>query len=202
MNDSTWYKIANIEQLDSPALVVYPERVKENIRLAVEMVGDPARLRPHIKTHKSPETTRLMLDAGIRNFKCATIAEAEMLALAGAKDVLLAYQPIGPKVDRFAKLIQKYKDTHFACLIDNPAAASAMAPIFAAEGLEVPVWLDLNVGMDRTGIAPGPGAAQLYKEALGLTGIRPVGLHAYDGHIRDSDLTERTRKCEDRKSVV
>ncbi|HXO78122.1 MAG TPA: hypothetical protein VN824_22865, partial [Puia sp.] len=69
-----WYRISNVDQLDTPALVVYPDRVKENIRLAVEMVGDPAFLRPHIKTHKSPDTTRLMLEAGIRSFKCATIA--------------------------------------------------------------------------------------------------------------------------------
>src|ERR1700754_3215354 len=103
-----WYEISNIDQLDTPALVIYPDRVKENIRLAVEMAGDPARLRPHVKTHKSPETTRLMHAAGIRRFKCATIAEAEMLALEGAEDVLLVYQPIGPKAARLAALIRKY----------------------------------------------------------------------------------------------
>jgi D-serine deaminase-like pyridoxal phosphate-dependent protein len=161
------------------------------------MVGDPARLRPHVKTHKSPETTRLMLDAGIRSFKCATIAEAEMLALAGAEDVLLAYQPIGPKAARLAALIKKYPDTQFACLIDNATAAAAMAQVFAGQGLTVPVWLDLNVGMDRTGIAPGDAALQLYKETLTMKGITPVGLHAYDGHIRDADLAQRTQKCDE-----
>ena len=191
-----WYQITNVDQLDTPALVVYPSRVKENIRLAVEMVGDPARLRPHVKTHKSPDTTLLMLEAGIRSFKCATIAEAEMLAMVGAPDVLLAYQPIGPKAVRFAALIKKYTGTRFACLIDNLAAAAAMSSVFADAGLKVPVWIDLNVGMDRTGIAPGPEALQLYKEALQLKGIVPVGLHAYDGHIRDSDIVERTKKCD------
>lgn len=191
-----WYRISNVDQLDTPALVVYPERIKENIRLAVEMVGDAAFLRPHVKTHKSPEATRLMLEAGIRSFKCATIAEAEMLALAGAPDVLLAYQPIGPKAVRFAALIRKYPDVRFACLIDNLAAATAMAAVYADAGLTVPVWIDLNVGMDRTGIVPGPEALQLYKEAMKLKGIVPVGLHAYDGHIRDSDLAERTKKCD------
>ena len=97
-----WYEIANIDQLDTPALVVYPDRIKENIRRAIGMTGDAARLRPHVKTHKSPAVTRLMLEAGIRTFKCATIAEAEMLAIEGAPDVLLAYQPIGPKVVRLA----------------------------------------------------------------------------------------------------
>jgi D-serine deaminase-like pyridoxal phosphate-dependent protein len=194
--DRPWYEIANIDQLDTPALVVYPDRVKENIRRAVGMTGDAARLRPHVKTHKSPAVTRLMLEAGILKFKCATIAEAEMLAIEGAPDVLLAYQPIGPKVVRLAALIQKFQATKFACLIDNIDAATVMAQVFTTAGLVVPVYLDLNVGMDRTGIAPGPEALALYQTALALDGIHPVGLHAYDGHIRDTDLSLRRQKCD------
>jgi D-serine deaminase-like pyridoxal phosphate-dependent protein len=191
-----WYEIANIDQLDTPALVVYPDRIKENIRRAIGMTGDAARLRPHVKTHKSPAVTRLMLEAGIRTFKCATIAEAEMLAIEGAPDVLLAYQPIGPKVGRLATLIQKFPATKFACLIDNIDAAAAMARVFEAAGLVVPVYLDLNVGMDRTGIAPGTEALALFQSALALQGIHPIGLHAYDGHIRDSDPGLRRQKCD------
>ena len=192
-----WYEIKNIDQLDTPALVVYPERVRENILLAIEMVGSPDRLRPHVKTHKSPAVTRLMLEAGIRRFKCATIAEAEMLAGEGAPDVLLAYQPIGPKAVRLATLIRTFPATSFACLIDNTDAAEAMAQVFAAAGLDVPVYLDINVGMDRTGIAPGPVALDLYRAAQRLKGITPVGLHAYDGHIRDADPTLRKQKCDE-----
>jgi D-serine deaminase-like pyridoxal phosphate-dependent protein len=206
-----WYIITDIERLDTPALVVYPDRVRQNIRNAVAMVGDPARLRPHVKTHKSPMVTRFLLEAGIRQFKCATIAEAEMLAIEGAPDVLLAYQPIGPKAARLAELIRKYRGTTFSCLIDNEEAATAMAAVFAAEdrgavrgaaagggavGLTVPVWMDINVGMDRTGIAPGPGAERLWELANRLEGITPVGLHAYDGHIRDADIAVMTRNCE------
>jgi D-serine deaminase-like pyridoxal phosphate-dependent protein len=192
-----WYEIENIDQLDTPALVVYPERVRENIRLAIEMVGSPDRLRPHVKTHKSPAVTRLMLEAGIRRFKCATIAEAEMLAGEGAPDVLLAYQPIGPKAVRLATLIRTFPATSFACLIDNADAAEAMAQVFAAAGLDVPVYLDINVGMDRTGITPGPAALDLYRAAQRLEGITPVGLHAYDGHIRDADPALRKQKCDE-----
>jgi D-serine deaminase-like pyridoxal phosphate-dependent protein len=197
-----WYRIENIDQLDTPALVVYPGRVRENIRLAVEMAGSPKRLRPHVKTHKSPDAARLMLDAGIRQFKCATIAEAEMLAIAGAEDVLLAYQPIGPKAVRLAALIRKYPDTLFSCLIDRPEAATAMARTFTAAGLNVPVYLDLNLGMDRTGIAPGPEALELYRHALQLEGITLVGLHAYDGHIREADFSDRTQKCNEAFAAV
>ena len=103
----SWYEIKNIDELDSPALVVFPERVKHNIQLAIDMTGDPTRLRPHIKTNKSAEVARLMFDAGITKFKCATIAEAEMLAQCKAPDVLLAYQPLGPKLNRFIALIKK-----------------------------------------------------------------------------------------------
>ena len=182
-----WYSITNIDELDTPALVVYPARVRENIRNAVALVGDPARLRPHVKTHKSPAVTRMLLEAGVTQFKCATIAEAEMLAIEGAPDVLLAYQPIGPKVARLAELIRKYPTTKFSCLIDNEEAARAMAAVYAAAGLTVLVWLDINVGMDRTGVAAGDGAARLWELAAELEGITPVGLHAYDGHIRDAD---------------
>ena len=192
-----WYRIANPETLDTPALIVFPERVKENIRAAIAMTGGADRLRPHVKTHKSPDCTRLQLAAGITRFKCATIAEADMLAIEGAPDVLLAYQPIGPKAGRLAQLIKKYPRTAFSCLIDNPAAAAEMGKTFAAAGLTVPVYLDINVGMDRTGIAPGDDAIQLYRLAAQTKGITPVGLHAYDGHIRDTDITERTRKCDE-----
>ncbi len=195
--NNEWYTIDNIDQLDSPVLVIYPDRVKANIRLAVEMVGgDTSRLRPHVKTHKSPDATRLLLEAGIRKFKCATIAEAEMLALCGAEDVLLAYQPVGPKLGRFVSLIRKYPATKFSCLIDDPAAARAMNTVYSAAGLIVPVYIDLNLGMNRTGILPGAAALRLYKEALQMQGILPIGLHAYDGHIRDVDFEDRRQKCD------
>jgi D-serine deaminase-like pyridoxal phosphate-dependent protein len=195
--NADWYRIANPESLDTPVLIVFPERVKQNIQNAIAMVRDVNRLRPHVKTHKSPGATRLQLAAGITRFKCATIAEAEMLAMEGAPDVLLAYQPIGPKADRLAQLIKKYPGTQFSCLIDNAEAATAMAKTFAEASLTVPVYLDINVGMDRTGIAPGPEAVKLYQLAARTKGLNPIGLHAYDGHIRASDLAERTRQCDD-----
>src|ERR1700730_4191685 len=192
-----WYIIENIDELDSPALVVYPERVKENIGLLKDMIDDPKRLRPHVKTNKSPEATRLLMAAGIHKFKCATIAEAEMLADSGAADVLLAYQPVGPKLLRFRALIRKYPDTRFSCLVDNSKAAAVMSESFSEYQLNVPVYLDLNTGMNRTGIAPGEEALRLYTDCLLLTGITPVGLHVYDGHIRDENMEVRKQKCDE-----
>lgn len=197
-----WFEIKNIDLLDSPALVIHTDRVKANIQTAIRMVGDVGRLRPHVKTNKSPGAIDLMLQAGIRKFKCATIAEAEMLAQCKAVDVLLAYQPLGPKLQRFINLINKYPGTNFSCLCDNEAAADEQSKAFAATGNLVPVYMDLNIGMNRTGIIPGYGAISLYKKLASLPGINIAGLHAYDGHMRDPDIQLRTVACDKAYDMV
>jgi D-serine deaminase-like pyridoxal phosphate-dependent protein len=192
--ETNWYTIENIYELDSPALVVYPQRVKENINLLKDMIDDVQRLRPHIKTNKTKEATQLMMEAGINKFKCATIAEAEMLGLSGAPDVLLAYQPVGPKLQRFLHLTQQYSSTRYSCLVDNTTSARKIADAFAKAGTTALVYIDLNVGQNRTGIAPGEAAIALYNYCAQLTGLSVAGLHAYDGHIKGT-LEERTAAC-------
>ena len=191
-----WFQVKNIHELDSPALIVFPDRVKHNIQLAIKMAGDVNRLRPHIKTNKSMEVTQMMMQAGISKFKCATIAEAEILAQCNAPDVLLAYQPLGPKLKRLISLIKKYSFTKFSCLTDNKAAANEQAVAFSAEKLSIPVYIDLNVGMNRTGIAPDEKAIELFKHCSSLKGISVLGLHAYDGHLRDADINLRKQHCD------
>src|SRR3954467_8842321 len=112
--DSPWFKLANEAEIPSPALLVYVERAEENIRRMIAMAGGPARLRPHMKTHKMPALIERQLRAGITKFKCATIAEAEMTARAGAADVLLAMQPVGPNIARLIQLIRAFPKTKFS----------------------------------------------------------------------------------------
>lgn len=190
-----WYLINNIETVDSPALVVYKSRVQQNIDTVVSMVDDIKRLRPHVKTNKCKEAALLMMKAGISKFKCATIAEAEMLGLVAAEDVLLAYQPVGPKLKRFVELIKKYPSTRYSCLTDNQLAAGEMAAAATENKLEIDVFIDLNVGMNRTGITPGKAAIDLCQHCINWRGLTLRGLHAYDGHIRDADIDQRTQKC-------
>ncbi|HEY8933779.1 MAG TPA: D-TA family PLP-dependent enzyme [Cyclobacteriaceae bacterium] len=191
-----WYTIENIDEIDSPALAVYVENVMENISILKSFVSDINFIRPHVKTHKSAEITKLLLDAGITKFKCATIAEAEMLAMAGAKDILLAYQPVGPKVKRLAKLVEKYPTVLFSCLIDSITSARTIASTFEKRNIHIDVFIDLNVGMNRTGITPS-NAFALFEDCTALKGITVKGLHAYDGHLRDPDMTVRTQQCND-----
>lgn len=190
-----WYLINDVKDLDSPALVVHRTRVEKNIQTLTSSIGDVNRLRPHVKTHKSSQVCAMMLAAGITKFKCATIAEAEMLAASGAPDVLLAYQPVGPKASRLVSLGQQFPGTQFSCLIDNVPAAENIAAIFTSLNLCLPVYIDLNVGMNRTGISPVDGLG-LYKACEDLTGIAISGLHVYDGHIRNPDFDERKKVCD------
>src|SRR4029078_1169415 len=118
-----WYEIDNAWSIDTPALLIYKERLQQNIDTAISMAGKPTSLRPHIKTNKSKEVCKILMAAGVVKFKCATIAEAEVLGNIKAKEVLLAYQPVGPKVDRLLNLIKHYTDTRFSCLVDNIGAA-------------------------------------------------------------------------------
>ena len=192
----SWYAVNNIDKLDSPSLVVYPKRVTENIRRMVSMIDDFSRLRPHIKTHKTAEGIQLMMAAGISKFKCATIAEAELLGLCNAPDVVLAYQPHGPKVERFINIIKTFPGSKYACLTDNQASAERMAAAFSANDLIVPVYIDLNVGMNRSGIIPGDAVVELYRFCSTLKGFVPKGLHAYDGHHRNPDIAQRTIDCD------
>lgn len=199
--EKQWFTINNVTELDTPALAIYPNRVNENIQTLINSIDDVSRLRPHIKTHKSCEVSALMLKGGIKKFKCATIAEAEMLASVVAPDVLLAYQPVGPKANRLTALVQLFPTTDFSCLIDNFDTACHLSETFQQRNLSLPVFIDLNVGMNRTGILPGH-TISLFEKCRTLEGISIIGLHAYDGHIRDLDFNVRKRRCDEAFSHV
>ena len=183
------YKLADEAEVVTPALVFHPALIRANIAAVVKAAGGPDRLRPHVKTHKSADVVRLQLDAGVTKHKCATIAEAEMLASAGVPDVLLAYPLIGPNVKRFAELIRTFPGTKFSALVDHP---DTLAPIAAIGSTAAPVevLVDVNLGMDRTGIVLEQ-AAGLYVKAAATPGLRVGGLHCYDGHHNQESRADR-----------
>ena len=195
----TWYEVQDADAIASPALLVYPDRIIENIRQTIRLAGHPAgggpdRLRPHVKTHKMRAVTDLLLAEGVRQFKCATLGEARMLAEAGAPDVLVAYPLVGPSIARLVQLRTEFPAVRFACLIDALTSAQRVSDTFATDPLDV--YIDLNLGMNRTGINPADALA-LYAFCQSLPGVAVVGLHGYDGHIRDTDLTLRTQHADE-----
>ncbi|HLO82681.1 MAG TPA: D-TA family PLP-dependent enzyme [Chitinophagaceae bacterium] len=195
-----WFQIDNVQDVPSPQMVVYPERVASNISRAIEMVGDVKRLRPHIKTNKTAEVVRMMINAGIKKFKFATAEEGEMLGEEKAEDALMAYQPVGPRVSQLAELILKYPGTKYSCLVDHPSVAEQLSAEFERLGIKLDVFIDLNVGMNRTGISAG--SFDLYTLCYTLPGLHVRGLHAYDGHIRDADFSARKQHCDEAFNIV
>lgn len=191
----TWYRIRNESDVDSPALLVFPERIQQNIVLLKSMIDDPRRLRPHVKTHKTKELTRLQLEAGISRFKCATVAEAVMLGECEAPDVLMAYPLYGPKLSRFVSLTKRFPKTNFSAIVDHPDAARALADAAMQAGVIIDVFVDLNIGMGRTGIQPGAAAMALYQQCGQSEGLAIQGFHAYDGQVHERDIEKRKVIC-------
>jgi D-serine deaminase-like pyridoxal phosphate-dependent protein len=176
--------------------------VLENIERLKKTVSSVDLLRPHVKTQKNIEATKLIIGQGINKFKCATIAEAEMLGMCEAKDVLLAYQPLKAKFLRLLKVMEAYPKTKYSCLVDNVQTAQMISDLFRSSALftskkqvTMPVCIDLNVGMNRTGIKPAQ-AYDLYNEILNVPSLEFMAFHAYDGHNRDRDVAERAAHCE------
>lgn len=193
---STWFNVANVQEVASPALLLYPDRIAENVGRMIRMAGGTDRLRPHLKTHKLAEVLRIQLEQGITKFKCATIAEAEMAASAGAPDVLIAYPIVGPNVSRLLELPQKFPATKFSCVADNVSSIRILADTFAGAGRSLDVLLDVDCGQHRTGVEPGNGAGELYYLIAKSRGLKPGGLHVYDGHIDEPDLAQRAAICD------
>lgn len=177
-------------RLLTPALCIYRPIVEANVgRILVILGGDPGRWRPHLKTTKSPDLWRLLLERGIRQFKCATTREARLLLetadAAGHPDVdlLIAYPHVEPALSQLAALARRFPRARVSVLCETPEAAHAIPN-------ELGIFPDLDSGMHRTGLTPArwddwqPIAREL--------GVRFRGVHFYDGHLRDPDVEVRT----------
>ncbi|MEX0313314.1 MAG: D-TA family PLP-dependent enzyme [Allomuricauda sp.] len=192
-----WFEIENIDTVDSPSVVLYKEHLKFNVNEMATLVnGNTDRLMPHIKTNKMPEVLKLLSASGIANFKASTIAEAEIAAEVGAHSVLIAHQLVGPKIDRFLNLMGHFPSTSFATIVDDEDTAR----IFNKKALErdskVQLYVDINSGMNRSGIKIGSTLDSLLSVIRDCKNIEFKGLHVYDGHLRDTDFSVRNKKIE------
>ncbi|MCZ6674202.1 MAG: D-TA family PLP-dependent enzyme [Verrucomicrobia bacterium] len=196
MNTAT-YTFPNVDKVPSPALLIYPDRIRNNIRRMVEIAGDPDRLRPHVKTHKLAEIVRMQMEQGIHKFKCATLAEAEMLRKEKADDILLAIQPVGPDIAHYVQLAAQYPESDFSVVVDNGKVIEQLDQACCEQSVKLGVFLDINTGMDRTGVIPGDAAVELYQLLHDKPNFVVKGLQAYDGHLHISSVEERTQRCDE-----
>jgi D-serine deaminase-like pyridoxal phosphate-dependent protein len=190
------YIIRNVHTVFSPALVFFKDLIRQNIAAVVRIAGSPTRLRPHVKTHKTREIVQMQLDAGISKHKCATMAEAEMLAEVGAPDVLISYPIVGPNCGRLAHLMKKCPKTRFSALVDHPKSLAALGKTMSENSLTLDALIDLDVGQHRTGIAPNDAGIALYEQIGRTPGLQPDGFHIYDGHNHQESAAERQAAVE------
>ena len=191
-----WFKLKNTHEISTPSLVVFPKRILHNIKLMIEIAGGTESLRPHIKTHKMSEIIKMQIDNGINKFKCATITEAELLAKSGAKDILLAIQPTGKNISRFISLIEIYPESIFSTIVDNEYSLNEINNRAKEKKISVSIWLDINNGMNRTGVEPNNEACNIFQKIASASNLNAKGLHVYDGHIRESDYSVRKHVCD------
>src|SRR3990172_8779744 len=191
------YHIGDTSEIITPAVVLFVELLEQNLDKMVEIAGDTARLRPHCKTHKMAEVIRRELRKGIVKHKCATFAEAEMLARAGAKDIFLAYNLVGPNVKRAVRFVETFPDVLFSVTADHPGPIEQLGRAFADAGSTISVLLDIDTGLRRTGVEAGPYAKEIYRRIVDTPGLCAAGLHVYDGQQHQKSREDRAAAVHD-----
>ena len=193
------YQIRHTEDIISPALIYYRELFIHNLEEIIRLAGGAERLWPHAKTHKCAQMVKLQISRGVKRFKCATVAELEMVCAAGAEAAILAMAPAGPTPKRLIALQKAYPQVRILGIADCEYHLRAYGQAALSAGVEVELLLDVNMGMDRTGV-PTEKAAALYRRAAKMPGVRICGFHCYDGNRHEADMAER-QGCVDRDSA-
>lgn len=191
LTSETDYEILDAAGMMTPALVIYPEIVDANIAATLRVLeGDANRWRPHLKTAKLACIIRRLVDHGIVNSKCSTTLELATACQCGMKDVLVAYDMVGTNARRVRELAHLYGDTQISVLIENAAQIEQWS------GSRIGLFVDLNPGMDRTGIAQErvEDIVRLAR-AIVKAGSLFRGLHYYDGHLHEPDPDEQQRRA-------
>ena len=182
------YHASSLDDVLTPALLLYPEIVACNVERTLELLdGDANRWRVHIKTAKLGYTLRMLVERGIRHFKCATTLELLVACRSGAGDVLFAYPAVGANARRVREIADQFPQLRISVLAENEQQVGQW------RGSRVGVFLDMNPGMDRTGIEQNHSdkVVELCR-AIGNLGLEFRGLHYYDGHYGGLEPRERT----------
>jgi D-serine deaminase-like pyridoxal phosphate-dependent protein len=171
-----------VDELETPILCLDAAALERNIaRMAAFFQGRPAKLRPHSKTHKCPTIAWMQLRAGAIGITCAKLGEAEVMARAGIRDILIANQIVG--ADKIARLVSLAAYTNIIVAVDDPGNAAAISVAAQAKGVCVNVLVEVNVGMNRCGVEPGQPTLALAQQLVTLPGLRLRGIMGYEGHV-------------------
>lgn len=187
--------LRTLDSLPTPLLVVRLDRVRSNLARMAELLaphGGLERWRPHVKTAKVPHVLELLIAAGLRRFKSATVREARVLlevaeTNAVALDLLVAYSHRGANLGAIVELARRFPRHRLSLLSEDPAHARELA------AANLGVFIDLDPRMGRSGIAFENRSR--CAEVASAAGAALRGWHAYEGHVRAATPAERRSVC-------
>ena len=183
-----------VEAIDTPALLLDQDAFEENLQRMARFFADkPTALRPHAKTHKCPQIALRQLTAGAIGITCAKVGEAEVMARAGIRDILIANQVVGSiKIDRLTDLAQE-SDPIVA--VDAPENVAELSAACRTKGVTLRVVVEVDIGMHRCGVQPGEPVVALARTVADAPALEFAGLLAYEGHlVMFPDAEERGRR--------
>jgi D-serine deaminase-like pyridoxal phosphate-dependent protein len=176
-------------ELVTPALILDLPAAKRNIdRMADRLTALPARIRPHIKVHKSPELSRLQVEAGAIGLSVATVWEAIVLVRSGLDHIFVVNTIAGAQKVR--ALVELARDADVMVAVDEAANAEVIAEAAQAAGSELGVFIEVDTGMDRCGVDSPEEALALARRLVKMPGLRFLGLTGYEGHCSLTPETE------------
>jgi D-serine deaminase-like pyridoxal phosphate-dependent protein len=185
-----------LNRVDTPALLLDFDVLRSNIKTMAEFFQPlPAKLRPHFKTHKCTKIARMQMEAGAVGMTCAKVGEAEILTGAGIRDILIANQVVGSlKVERLMRLLDRGVDVKVA--VDDEENVRELSRATTARDLQLGVLVEVDVGMGRCGLVPGPEMVKLCQFVDDSTRLVFRGLMGYEGHaVLTKDPEERKRQA-------
>ncbi len=182
------------EDVDTPALCVDLDVMEANITSIVAACRrHGTSWRPHTKCHKSPAIAHKLLDAGAIGVTCAKLGEAEVMAAGGVRDILIANMIVGPH--KLPRLVELRRIADPVVCVDHADQAEAFSRAMAAAGLALRVIIEVDIGLERVGVAPGASTVQLARRLHELPGLTLAGIMGYEGHLlRLEDGEEKGRQ--------
>jgi D-serine deaminase-like pyridoxal phosphate-dependent protein len=192
-----------ITTLDTPAMIVDLTLMETNIaKLMRRLQETQVHVRPHLKTVKSPELAHKLLAAGAIGGCAAKLSEAEIMADAGIKDLLITTEIVGKvKLARLVELVRQHPQ--IKTVVDSTEGAQALNRAIQDAGLTVDILIDLNVGQNRCGITPGEEVLALAGQISDLPALHLVGVQGYEGHLQHvHERDERVQRCQQAMQVL
>jgi D-serine deaminase-like pyridoxal phosphate-dependent protein len=186
--------LKTLATVDTPALLLDADALEANIqRMAAFFAHRHCKLRPHFKSHKCTAIARMQMKAGAVGITCAKLGEAEVVADAGIRNILIANQIVGTQ--KIRRLIELRRRADPLVAVDSTDNVKMLSENAVAAGVNIGVLVEVDVGMGRCGVAPGQPALELARLVASSAGLRFEGLQGYEGHCVDlRDEIERSEK--------